>query len=96
MAETTKTEGKKAEEPKAPEKENKTPEIQGQPVVQEKPIKPIEKKICSTCKKDSTNEEGTVEFECPACHGTHIVRCRHCKSIAAPYKCSKCGFIGPN
>ena len=94
MTETNEKPEEKQE--KVEEKASEKKEVQGQPVIPEKKAKPIELKICSTCKKDSTNEEGTVDFPCPACGQAIIVRCPHCRSIAAPYTCPKCGFIGPN
>ena len=57
----------------------------------------VEKKaICSSCKKDITNDVGSVKFKCPSCGKTEIVRCQKCRKIAANYKCAECGFIGPN
>ncbi len=50
--------------------------------------------MCITCKKKLTNSEGSVTFNCPACK-EKIVRCGHCRSIAARYV-SECGFTGPN
>jgi len=32
---------------------------------------------------------------CPKCGKQEIVRCTHCKSISAKYKCHECGFEGP-
>ncbi|MBW2992221.1 RNA-binding protein [Candidatus Woesearchaeota archaeon] len=54
------------------------------------------KKICSSCKKDVTNDAGTTTFLCPKCGKTEIVRCKHCREIAAKYTCPECGFNGPN
>ena len=55
----------------------------------------MEDLICTSCKKRITNDPGTVKFKCPEC-GTEIVRCSHCREVAAKYKCPKCGFEGPN
>ncbi len=52
--------------------------------------------LCSSCKKNISNEQGAVNFECPSCGKTTIVRCRNCRKIAAKYTCSECGFDGPN
>ncbi|MCB9358338.1 RNA-binding protein [Candidatus Woesearchaeota archaeon] len=41
-------------------------------------------------------EQGNVTFKCPACGKEEIIRSKHDRQIAAPYKCSKCGFEGPN
>jgi len=43
-----------------------------------------------------TNMEGSVTFNCPKCGKSEIVRCTDCRKIAAKYKCSECGFTGPN
>ncbi|MBN1644945.1 DUF1610 domain-containing protein [Candidatus Woesearchaeota archaeon] len=56
----------------------------------------MQKLKCSSCKEDITNQRGTVKFMCPKCGKTEIIRCPHCKKIAAKYKCSACGFEGPN
>ena len=55
-----------------------------------------EKLICMSCKKQVTNETGSVKFMCPNCGKYEIVRCNHCRKIAAKYKCPECGFEGPN
>jgi len=55
-----------------------------------------EKLVCSSCKKQIANEPGNVKFMCPNCGKFQIVRCRHCRKIAAKYKCPECGFEGPN
>ena len=53
-------------------------------------------KACSSCRKQITNLSGTVEFLCPKCSKTAIVRCRDCRKTATKYKCEECGFTGPN
>jgi len=55
-----------------------------------------EQLICNSCKKNVTNEVGTAKFLCPKCGKSTIIRCKHCREIAAQYKCSNCGFTGPN
>jgi predicted RNA-binding Zn-ribbon protein involved in translation (DUF1610 family) len=55
-----------------------------------------EKFVCSSCKKQITNEKGSVKFMCPSCGKYQIIRCKHCRAIAAKYKCAECGFEGPN
>lgn len=55
-----------------------------------------EKKVCTSCKKEITNDKGNVEFNCPSCLKQKIVRCKHCREIAAKFKCPVCGFEGPN
>jgi len=52
--------------------------------------------ICSSCKTKITNKTGTARFKCPNCGKAEIIRCRHCREIAAKYTCPNCGFIGPN
>lgn len=52
--------------------------------------------ICISCKKKITNLTGTARFLCPNCAKTEIIRCKHCRDIAAQYKCANCGFEGPN
>jgi len=56
----------------------------------------MEKKVCVSCKKQIANEPGSVEFMCPECGKTKIIRCRHCREISAKYRCHECGFEGPN
>ncbi|HIH39919.1 TPA: RNA-binding protein [Candidatus Woesearchaeota archaeon] len=48
---------------------------------------------CISCRKKITNTDGAVSFNCPKCK-EKIIRCGHCRSIAAKYIC-KCGFSGP-
>ena len=43
-----------------------------------------------------TNTIGSTRFLCPRCSKTEIVRCFHCREIAAKYKCPSCGFEGPD
>ena len=52
--------------------------------------------ICISCKKKITNDTGSVRFICPKCEKYEIIRCKHCREIVAKYKCSNCGFTGPN
>ncbi|HLC64632.1 MAG TPA: zinc finger domain-containing protein [Candidatus Nanoarchaeia archaeon] len=52
--------------------------------------------FCSTCKKRIANVHGTASFKCPNCKDFQIIRCAHCRSIAAKYACPNCGFSGPN
>jgi len=54
------------------------------------------KKTCISCKRDITNDAGTTMFACPKCGKYEIVRCGHCRGIAAKYTCPECGFSGPN
>ncbi len=52
--------------------------------------------LCSSCKKNVSNLNGTVEFLCPECGKAKIVRCVDCRKKAVKYTCPECGFIGPN
>jgi len=52
-------------------------------------------RYCSSCKKEIINEKGAVEFPCPNCGKTTIIRCEHCREVFAKYKCPNCGFEGP-
>ncbi len=57
----------------------------------------IEKeKRCKSCNTKITNLFGSSVFKCPNCNKEEIIRCKHCRQIVAKYKCSKCGFEGPN
>ena len=51
---------------------------------------------CGSCKAIVANIVGSVKFQCPKCGKTEIIRCKHCRAIAAKYKCHECGFEGPN
>ncbi|MBD3259471.1 RNA-binding protein [Candidatus Woesearchaeota archaeon] len=51
---------------------------------------------CSSCSTRITNSKGSIRFKCPNCGEGEIVRCAHCRKIAAKYTCPKCGFTGPN
>lgn len=53
-------------------------------------------KVCSSCKKDVGSDTGTAIFLCPNCGKTEVVRCSHCRKLAARYTCAECGFSGPN
>ena len=55
-----------------------------------------EKIVCSSCKKNVANTEGTTRFDCPNCGKFEIVRCLHCRGLAAKYTCPQCNFEGPN
>ena len=51
---------------------------------------------CASIGIDITNDIGSVTFPCPSCGKEKIVRSQHAREIVAQYKCSKCGFTGPN
>ena len=40
--------------------------------------------------------QGITRFNCPDCGKYEIVRCAHCREIAAKYTCHQCQFEGPN
>lgn len=51
---------------------------------------------CGSCKARITNLEGSAKFQCPSCGKSTIIRCKHCREIAAKYSCPECKFEGPN
>ncbi len=51
---------------------------------------------CSSCSMKISNLGGSVRFKCPSCGNFEIVRCPHCRKIAAKYVCANCSFSGPN
>lgn len=55
-----------------------------------------ERLTCVSCKKNITNQKGSVQFQCPQCIKQTLVRCSHCRETAIRYKCPQCGFTGPN
>ncbi|MBI2136825.1 RNA-binding protein [Candidatus Woesearchaeota archaeon] len=55
-----------------------------------------EKQVCISCKQRITNISGTAKFSCPKCSGYELVRCQHCRKIAAKFTCPACSFTGPN
>ena len=59
-------------------------------------MKMAEEIYCSSCKKRIANDTGTVTFMCPKCGKAEIIRCKHCREVAAKYECPECGFKGPN
>ncbi|MCD5409994.1 MAG: zinc finger domain-containing protein [Methanocellales archaeon] len=48
---------------------------------------------CISCAVKLTGT-GFTRFPCPDC-GEVIGRCAKCRGQSNPYKCPKCGFIGP-
>jgi predicted RNA-binding Zn-ribbon protein involved in translation (DUF1610 family) len=52
-------------------------------------------KKCSTCGIRVESDRIWVEFACPACGKSRIVRCEKCKRLENPYTCQDCGFKGP-
>ncbi|MEK6940853.1 MAG: zinc finger domain-containing protein [Nanoarchaeota archaeon] len=56
----------------------------------------MEKDHCISCNIELTNLAGSTRFKCPNCGKKEIIRCVHCREIAARYKCEECNFEGPN
>lgn len=52
-------------------------------------------KFCSTCGTHVAAKGNFVEFDCPGCGNTRIVRCDTCKVRSNRYKCAECDFEGP-
>ncbi|MEK6849757.1 MAG: zinc finger domain-containing protein [Nanoarchaeota archaeon] len=50
---------------------------------------------CTSCKTPIANAKGAAKFLCPCCGKVELVRCQHCREIAAMFSCA-CGFSGPN
>jgi predicted RNA-binding Zn-ribbon protein involved in translation (DUF1610 family) len=42
------------------------------------------------------NDKGSVNFRCPKCGETEVIRSRYERENAVKYTCEKCGFSGPN
>ena len=51
---------------------------------------------CNSCKVKVVSMHDAVKFICPNCGKKEIIRCSHCRRVAAKYKCPECGFEGPN
>ncbi|MBN2127457.1 MAG: RNA-binding protein [Candidatus Diapherotrites archaeon] len=50
-------------------------------------------KVCGSCNKEVSDD--FVEFKCPSCGKSNIIRCLHCRATSKEYKCEECGFTGP-
>ncbi|MFH1588805.1 MAG: zinc finger domain-containing protein [Candidatus Diapherotrites archaeon] len=50
-------------------------------------------KVCGSCNKEVTDDY--VDFKCPNCNKSRILRCEKCRNISTEYKCKECGFTGP-
>ncbi|MBI4173336.1 MAG: RNA-binding protein [Candidatus Aenigmarchaeota archaeon] len=50
---------------------------------------------CMSCGRKVETEKQWVEFKCPQCTKTSILRCESCKKLENPYECKECGFVGP-
>ncbi|MBU0460031.1 MAG: RNA-binding protein [Nanoarchaeota archaeon] len=56
----------------------------------------METKLCISCKKNVTNDQGCVNFKCPNCGKYELIRCTVCRKNATQYTCPSCEFKGPN
>ena len=55
----------------------------------------IKRPRCTTCGLSVESEKIWVDFKCPSCGKTKIIRCERCKRLENPYTCEGCGFKGP-
>ncbi|MDE1827929.1 MAG: RNA-binding protein [Candidatus Micrarchaeota archaeon] len=49
-------------------------------------------KICVSCGRLT---DKYVDFKCPSCGKSVIVRCYHCRENFIKYKCADCEYEGP-
>lgn len=52
-------------------------------------------KNCITCGTHVVSKDNFVEFDCPSCGKSKIIRCNTCKESSKKYRCSECEFVGP-
>jgi len=50
-------------------------------------------KKCISCGTEV--REKFVEFNCPRCGETEVIRCKSCRVLGTAYVCERCGFRGP-
>lgn len=50
---------------------------------------------CTSCGTNLISSDDFVEFSCPKCGETKVVRCRKCRRKKNSYECEECGFEGP-
>lgn len=50
---------------------------------------------CTSCGKPIPPSTEATKFLCPNCGEIQIKRDGKCRKFGRPYKCPKCGFIGP-
>ena len=55
----------------------------------------MENRMCSTCGSHVMSRDNFVQFDCPGCGKTRIVRCKMCKDLSNSYVCKECEFTGP-
>lgn len=51
--------------------------------------------LCNSCGKNLVSSDNFVQFECPNCGETEVIRCKKCRRKQNVYKCKNCGFEGP-
>jgi len=68
------------------------------PVIEESKEKKVDEKelLFVDEKKIKFIPAGSVSFPCPNCGKSVISRTFNERRLATPYKCQKCGFVGPN
>jgi predicted RNA-binding Zn-ribbon protein involved in translation (DUF1610 family) len=54
-----------------------------------------EEKKCASCGKRIESETDWVEFKCPKCGKSDLIRCSKCKRLENKYICPECSFEGP-
>ncbi|HXX87266.1 MAG TPA: zinc finger domain-containing protein [Candidatus Acidoferrum sp.] len=50
---------------------------------------------CTSCGKPIPPAAQATKFMCPSCGEIQIKRDQKCRKFGRPYKCPRCGFIGP-
>jgi predicted RNA-binding Zn-ribbon protein involved in translation (DUF1610 family) len=50
---------------------------------------------CVSCGVKIENQQNWVEFICPKCNKTKIIRCEKCRKLGNEYICNSCEFKGP-
>ncbi|MCJ7767450.1 zinc finger domain-containing protein [Candidatus Bathyarchaeota archaeon] len=50
---------------------------------------------CTSCWKPIAPGGEATKFLCPNCGEIQIKRCAKCRKFGRPYKCPKCGLVGP-
>ena len=50
---------------------------------------------CTSCGINIETQKNWVEFSCPSCGKSKIIRCERCRKIVNNYQCKSCKFKGP-